>query len=143
MAPVPKLLVKCSQIMEARVLRADEGDLPKGDFKESPFGHWTGFYDWLRSDRNSVVGIRYWPFDEASTLISRLALPAAKKDAAGALFFFFTYQHQFNEEISGDQAFEESRLLIGSNEEEIAFVFGCSDLTNQEWDSITGAIEQT
>jgi hypothetical protein len=138
---MPKLLVRCSEILELRLLRDDEKDFPKDDLKESPFGNWTGFYDWLRSDADSVVGIRYWPFEEATTLISRIDLRSVKNDSTGALTFFFTSQHQFDEQISSDQAFEESRILVGYKEQDIAFVFGGSDLTRQEWESITAAID--
>jgi hypothetical protein len=128
--------------MEVQSLRADERDLPSDVFKDSSYGGWTGFYDWLRSDTHSVVGVRYWPFEEASALINRLALQTAKMDSSGALYFFFTSQHQFDEQISGDQAFEESRILIGSKKDEIAFVFGCSDLTGEEWESIIRAVDE-
>jgi hypothetical protein len=38
-------------------------------FESLCIGHWTGFYDWLRPNRDQVIGVRYWPFDSAAFIL--------------------------------------------------------------------------
>jgi len=38
------------------------------DYRDQGYGDWTGFYHWLRSAPDTVIGVRYWPFENTRFL---------------------------------------------------------------------------
>lgn len=108
---------------------------------DSGLGEWTGFYDWLRTDVGMLIGVRYWPFEQAEFLLR--AVPeegAIRLDQRGALLIFFSDQRRFAEHLSDDQAFEESRIFSSAGEYSI--LFGCSAVSSEE-NGMLNALAQT
>ncbi len=102
-------------------------------FQDAGLGEWAGFYDWLRVDSDKIVGVRFWPFEQAEFLLrsvpgSNSNAPTIREDA---LLFFFGPEKNFKAELSGDQAFEEARIFSAPSGEH-GILFGCSNLTNRE-----------
>src|SRR5947208_10883942 len=92
--------------------RPSETALSALGFVDLLLGDWTGFYDWLRTDGGAIVGVRYWPFEKTEFLLRTVARRSGiVEDTRGALLVFFGGEREFNEELSDDQAFEESRVL--------------------------------
>ena len=104
----------------------------EGEFRDLGLGGWTGFYDWLRAASGRLVGLRFWPFEQAEFLLKEIPISETLLVASrGAILVFFGDETRFVDGASGDQAFEEARVLV-SPSKEYALVFGCSDLSDSE-----------
>lgn len=82
-------------------------------YTDSGFGPFTTFYDWLRDDEHRVVGVRFWPYQEAAFLLDVVVdLPNATvvEDQEYAEVFF-SAGREFRPEISTDQDFGENYVL--------------------------------
>lgn len=97
---------------------------------ETEFGSWTGFFDWLRTERGNVIGVRYWPFENTEFLLRLVSGAPFEIDPAGALLIFLSSNRCFDQTLSDDQSFEEARLFSASGTYSI--LFGCSNLTVEE-----------
>lgn len=102
-------------------------------WSDSGLGDWLGFYDILRDASNRPIGLRFWPFEDASKmLVSIPPSPQIRVEEGGAaLCLLFGVFDQWSEERSGDQLFDESRLLTQPNNE-VALLFGLSMLTSSD-----------
>jgi hypothetical protein len=138
-----RLIIRCGARFEAHIVAGPALPDYAGGLRDSGLGSWTGFYDWLRRSEDSIVGLRYWPFEQAAALLQATQTPGAAKTPDGALLFQFDADPNYDETISADQAFEESRLLVDSETDELTFVFGCSDLTRGERASLTEMLSKT
>ncbi|HKP03478.1 MAG TPA: hypothetical protein VJU77_08980 [Chthoniobacterales bacterium] len=111
--------------------RPSETVLSELGLVDSKLGDWTGFYDWLRTDTGAIVGVRYWPFEKTEFLVRpAVASSDIVVDPRGALLVFFGREEHFDDKLSDDQAFEESRVLLFSGRH--ILLFGCSDLSAEE-----------
>jgi len=101
-------------------------------FTDAGCGHFTGCYDWLRSAPNTVIGVRYIPFENTTFLLNEVT-PGSRieLDSHGGLLIFFGDNVAFVESLSDDQDFEESRVLK-STDGGYALLFGCSGLAEGE-----------
>ena len=95
------------------------------DWKDSGLGEWLGFYDVLRNESGHPQGVRFWPFEDAGQLLSRLEPSPTMRfgDAGKSILLLFRPDAEWVEGRSGDQWMEEARLLLGPNES-MALLFG-------------------
>ena len=102
-------------------------------FKDTGLGDWTGFYDWLRNPARKIIGVRYWPFENAQFILdSYTQTPNVQIDPRKGLLVFFGSQTEYRENISGDQDFAEARVLVNSIGEH-ALLLGCPDLVESDF----------
>ncbi|MDQ1813286.1 hypothetical protein RBA41_08215 [Massilia sp. CCM 9210] len=76
---------------------------------------WFGFYDWLRTSKGEVIGVRLQldsPLDiDAERLNLLYSLDA--RNSADELYIFFGPQREFDAEMSDDADFGRNILYIG------------------------------
>lgn len=97
--------------------------LPKGTFNadgktydETEMGHWTGFYDWLRPAKGRVIGIRYWPFEEARFLIDASRwLGYVDIDESQSSITLRLDEGVFDERLSDSQDFGDNKIWEGGD----------------------------
>ena len=107
----------------------DAESCSQGGWNDSGLGDWLGFYDILRNASSRPIGLRFWPFEDAAKVLSKI-IPSAQmriEDRGAALCLLFGVVDQWCEERSGDQLMEEARLLFSPNME-VALIFGLSVL---------------
>ena len=91
-------------------------------FVRSPCNDFELFYDWLRSDLNSIVGVKLCDVDRESNIPTNLLMemngvkvvPDANNDECDILIFWDEHKI-FDEELSADQMFGGNRIFLGSN----------------------------
>lgn len=99
-------------------------------------GEWHGFYDWLRNDTRMIIGVRFWPFDEAEFLLKVYPnSPRLLIDPSGAILIFFGPETGYCDAISDDQEFEYS-AVYRTRQGEYSIAFGCSDLNKDHFSPI-------
>lgn len=92
-----------------------------------PTTDFTGFYDWLRSGAEEIIGVRYWPFDDYDFVYDvAKVLPYAKVEQGRFVEIFFTDRRDFKPELSGDQDFGHNQILT-SEDDEYALTFGIQE----------------
>lgn len=130
------LLVTIDRHVAYYITRPDSLSLCGAQLEDTGLGDWTGFYDWLRNCGGKVIGVRYWPFEQAEFLLKECShCDSVRVDSRGALLFFFGGESGFEEKLSGDQAFEEARILK-TKADQYALLFGCDNLTEAEQNAL-------
>ena len=96
----------------------------------------NGFYDYLRVDRETIVGVRWCPFTSAEYVLERLPdTPLITVEPCGtsrSLNLWFGAQTEFSGALSDDQAFWYNRVLERRDTEEIVMTFGLSNVSEKE-----------
>ena len=96
------------------------------------------FYDWLRSEPGSIVGVRFLLREGCDDLQATLqGLPYVRPDTHGWLELYFSSTRQYKPEISGDQDFCLNGVLI-SEAGEYALYFGSGFPSEEDLESIRG-----
>jgi hypothetical protein len=105
-------------------------------------GEWAGFYDVLRASDRSPVGIRFWPFEEALERVS--SIKESKRvfwsDQHKSLCILFGDRAEWEETISNDQLFIESRIL--SQGKKIGLLLSFYGLDERERAALSQAIQR-
>lgn len=103
------------------------------DWKDSGLGDWLGFYDILRNESGHPQGVRFWPFEDAGKLLSRLEPSSNVRfgDAGNSICLLFRPDAEWLESRSGDQWMEEARLLLGPSGS-LALLFGLDVMPMEE-----------
>ena len=83
------------------------------EYRDKGFGDWTGFYDWLRSGAESIVGVRYWPFQETRFVVDDLSGYQYVKvpEDKSCLEIYFSADGGVDRRASDDQAFGSNRVF--------------------------------
>jgi hypothetical protein len=106
------------------------------EYRATDFGSFTGFYDWLRPSVATIVGVRYWPFENTNFLLNTLPECASiSVSAAKGLTILFLAGANYREELSDDQDFSESQLYSGVDGS-YALLLGLSGLKPEDLMSI-------
>jgi hypothetical protein len=101
-------------------------------YRNEEGGDWTGFYDFLRTNENMVIGIRYAPLVDDSTFLKTLVQKAyVKLLPNSSVELYFSNDHSFVPELSDDQRFGEN-MLLRSKEGAYAITFGIEQLNPLE-----------
>jgi hypothetical protein len=136
------LIVQLSQEPRAAYLEKHPlNDANSSAFVDAGLGAWTGFYDWLRDQEKRIIGVRFFPFEQAEFL---LRLPDLgewiQTDQQKTLLCFFTSGRNYVDTLSADQDFEEARILKDSSGH-YAILLGCSGMTDEERTQFPSAIK--
>jgi hypothetical protein len=59
------LTIELGEAPKARIVQDDREVLLSGYLPRTGFPGSTGHFDWLRSTAREIIGVRYWPFDDA------------------------------------------------------------------------------
>jgi hypothetical protein len=102
-------------------------------FADSGAGSWIGFYDWLRSDRGLLLGVRSWLSPSEAALIDATARahPDVELSTNGELRIWFSSRRDLSEWLSGDQSMGDHRLMV-SDTGAYAFTFDLDALSEAE-----------
>ena len=101
-------------------------------YHDAAFGNWTGFYDWLRDARGSLLGVRYTPFNETEFLTERTkGLAYVKSDPPRHLEIYFSDRREFDDTRSCDQEFLYD-AVFRSDDGEYAIGFGMEELSESD-----------
>ncbi|HEY6850232.1 MAG TPA: hypothetical protein VI320_29000 [Terracidiphilus sp.] len=96
----------------------------------------NGFYDYLRVDPETIVGVRWCPFTSAEFVLDRLPdTPLITLEPLGAsrsLNLWFGAQTEISGPLSDDQAFWYNRILERQDTGEILVTFGLSNVSEKE-----------
>ena len=98
-------------------------------------GGFIGFFDWLRIEEETIVGIRLNFFDDLNYynfLISKNFVKSVYDGRSIELMFKGEY---FNFDLSGDQDFT-NNYVYESEDGEYIFTFGLDHLTEDEFNSL-------
>jgi len=118
------------------------------DYRDQGYGDWTGFYDWLRSAPDSVIGVRYWPFDNTRFLADLVgSLPYVKVPEDGScLEIYFSGRGRVEARASDDQSFGSNRVFYSEEGGCWAISFDTTGLsatevlsfakTDAEWETV-------
>ncbi|WP_422014362.1 hypothetical protein [Roseateles sp.] len=91
-------------------------------FTDSGSGDWLGFYDWLRTKSDEVIGVRIWvdkPNRHLSNAARCLNVASAKNNFPFVIYF--SSDREFEDIKSCDQEFGSNMLFLSS--EKFAFTF--------------------
>jgi hypothetical protein len=109
-------------------------------FSEPDSDQSNGFYDFLRSDRETILGVRWIPFPQAEYILDRIPkTPLVALNSTGSvkcLMVWLRGESKFDDHISDDQWFWWNRIFINKRTGESVLTFGISDLTSAEIASI-------
>ncbi len=95
-----------------------DNDVPELEYNKEEYHpvdseDWTGFYDFLRNDKGIIIGIRYWPDEEAMFICDLIRhLPYAKvSEKKEWIEFYFTTDRDYISALSTDQQFTGNWIL--------------------------------
>jgi len=98
-------------------------------YRDVGYRDWSGFYDWLRNRRGSVLGVRYWPDDLRFPLGKIGALEYVVVPTHGSCAeIYFSTERRFDRRKSADQAFFYDKVF-SSETGDYLIVFETSCLT--------------
>jgi len=87
------------------------------ELKDTGIRTLVGFFDWLRTDDELVIGVRLTIFDdELDYLVPEFARPAYVHQPDSVIVeIFFTEERQFNPELSNDQDFLDNWIYLSTD----------------------------
>jgi hypothetical protein len=76
---------------------------------------WSGFYDWLRSEEGTVLGVRYHSTEDTAFLLEEARrLSYASVGQHGDVCIFFGENRAFDPEQSADQDFAYDQVFVAT-----------------------------
>jgi len=90
-----------------------------------------GFFDWLRLDENTIVGIRLCYFEHQAYNVLLTSYPYIRLTFDGKCMELLFEGDVYNPDISGDQDFA-NNYVFKSESEDYLFTFGLDHLTRDE-----------
>jgi hypothetical protein len=103
------------------------------DYFDTGYGDFTGFYDWLRTDDGTIVGVGFQPLidekDEIELLTNEFLKFSyiVKSEDVDEIDIFFSDNRKYNPSKSADQDFRNSRIYK-SSDGEFAVSFGLREV---------------
>ena len=87
-------------------------------FRDSGAGDWLGFYDWLRTTDDCVIGVRQ--YIDPNPTVDRILLELARDDVlvsrkARSVEIFFSRRRDYDALRSSDQDFGDNRLFLSDD----------------------------
>jgi hypothetical protein len=103
---------------------------------------WTGFFDWLRSASEEVIGVRYCPFEEFRFVFKAAReVPNVLVTGNSAVEVYFGENRQVDPSNSCDQDFGENEVYR-SRDGKVAIAFGTSHLNEAQRKCLEGVATQ-
>jgi len=92
----------------------ENGDIFKARFDTDN----NGFFDWLRTKSNEIIGVRWTAYDDSDfkyviNAISKLS--NIESDASGSICIYFGDERVFDDATSCNQDFGENNFYVGSS----------------------------
>jgi hypothetical protein len=112
--------ISIDEILEQKLFSAKE--IFEGDV-------FSGFYDWLRDKPNSVIGIRFKPFEISSDLAEFISLKSycTIDMERSEIIIFFSGKRDWVEILSDDAAFGNNAIFVSENGN-VCISFGVEDV---------------
>jgi len=87
-------------------------------FRDSGAGDWLGFYDWLRTSDNEVIGVRQYV--DPDPKVDQILLELARHDVVvdkrmRTVEIFFSNRRDYHELKSSDQDFGDNRMFLADD----------------------------
>jgi hypothetical protein len=87
-------------------------------FRDSGAGDWLGFYDWLRTSDNEVIGVRQYV--DPDPMVDQILLELVRDDVVvdrkmRSVEIFFSTRRDYDVISSSDQDFGDNRLFLGDD----------------------------
>lgn len=101
-------------------------------------GSYIGFYDWLRNNENSIIGVNFTPMNKEDRFILEIISNfkyTNLNNKGKAIEIYFSEQKQYISNISSDQDFGYIQFLVSDNNN-YAMTIDITQLNNIEIDSI-------
>jgi len=125
---------------QPRILRiqkdAQSFDLRGDHFQDVGFGYHNGFYDFLRSQAGTIIGIRYFPAAQADAMLQGVAegehIIRMRVEKMTALLVFWGADRHFNPEFPSDQYFGNNFIYLSNKSGRLAVGFGIDILAPDE-----------
>jgi hypothetical protein len=107
-----------------KIMEANRFQEPTGD--ES-----NGFYDYMRTNADTIVGLRWSPFPEATFVLDKVPqsdfLTTAANGRLTSLRVWFSGLRSFDDSISDDQLFSYNRIYVNPQTAGVIITFGLPD----------------
>ena len=113
---LPKL--QRAYLVESAIIEGSSIEMAGTTFRDSSAGEWLGFYDWLRTSDNEVIGVRQYvnPDPKVDQILLELARDDVLVDKKKrSVEIFFSNRRDYHELESSDQDFGDNRLFIGDD----------------------------
>jgi hypothetical protein len=130
----PALRFKLTDGMPGKVCYVDDTE-----YFELDTGNWEGFYDWLRTESNKIVGCRFWAWDHVASILTAAATLSYCAIEDSSLCIYFGEERSFRPEMSDDQDFLFSKVYK-SNAGQFALAVSVRDLNADEFSRLRYSI---
>lgn len=119
----------------------DQLMLDEVTYRDTGYGDWTGFYDWLRDSNDRVLGLRYWPDDTTFLLDVVRGFPYVVVPQNNFYMeIYFSTNRDVDLEKSGDQDFLYDKVFA-SDTGEYLICFDTSLLSDSQVKEIVHTTE--
>jgi len=113
---LPKL--QPAYLVEAASLEGCSIEIAGTTFRDSGAGDWLGFYDWLRTSDNEVIGVRQYV--DPDPKVDQTLLELARDDVVvdkktRSVEIFFSNRRDYQDQGSHDQDFGDNRLFLADD----------------------------
>lgn len=111
---------------------ASEGN----NFRDSGFGDWTEFYDWLRDSAGNILGVRYWLRSDTEFLTEYAkGKEYIQAESPRQIEIYFSERRGADAELSCDQDFLYDAIFRSDNGD-YAIAFGMGGLSESDLRSL-------
>lgn len=123
-----------NKIISTDILKID-GVFYSKDSSSNQNDGFIGFFDWLRADENTIVGIRICYFENQPYNKLLISLPYMRPTFESKCVELLFGESTYVPDISGDQDFT-NNYVFKSEGDEYLFTFGLDHLTDNELNSL-------
>ncbi|MGJ4951383.1 hypothetical protein ACQR07_23560 [Bradyrhizobium sp. HKCCYLS20291] len=114
---LPKL--RPAYFVDAVIIESDLISMAGTVFRDSGAGDWLGFYDWLLTKDDTVIGVRQY-VDPDDPRVDRILLELARDDVivskeARSVKIFFSDRRDYDVRKSSTQGFGDNRLFLSDD----------------------------
>jgi hypothetical protein len=123
------ILVELSSPLKVRTMPEENLEVfaDSQGFKEPDADQSNGFYDFMRSDPDTIVGVRWSPFPQAEFVLNRVPdsplLTIVPNGMLKSLRIWLRGPVEFDDTISDDQLFWNNRIFLKESTGEVMITF--------------------
>lgn len=127
-------LYYCNTLLNSDLLYLNKSSFTI-DVKSKENEGFVGFFDWLRSDEFTIIGIRICYFEDLLYNELLLKFPYVNSTFDGKFTEILFKGNSYSSELSGDQDFT-NNYVYHSQDNDFIFTFGLDHLTENELSSL-------